>query len=129
MKKNKMICIIDDDPLFIEGTKTIIDMSGIKSEYIVYYNGEDAMKALSEKINNSEALPDIIFLDLNMPIMDGWQFLSAFSKLTLNKCVPIYVVSSSINQNDISKAKSFKCVIDYIEKPISFDVLDKILSN
>ena len=124
-----MICIIDDDPLFIEGTKTIIDMSGIKSNYIVYYNGEDALKALSEKINNSEVLPDIIFLDLNMPIMDGWQFLREFSELAISICIPIYVVSSSINQNDILKAKSFKCVVDYIEKPISFDVLDKILAN
>jgi len=129
MKKNKMICIIDDDPLFIEGTKTIIDMSRTNNDYVVFYNGEDALKAISEKINNSEILPDIIFLDLNMPIMDGWQFLSEFSKLAINTYIPIYVVSSSINQNDISKAKSFKCVIDYIEKPISFDVLDKILSN
>ena len=124
-----MICIIDDDPLFIEGTKTIIDMSRTNNDYVVFYNGEDALKAISEKINNSEILPDIIFLDLNMPIMDGWQFLSEFSKLAINIRIPIYVVSSSINQNDISKAKSYKCVIDYIEKPIFFDVLDKILSN
>jgi CheY-like chemotaxis protein len=129
MKNNKMICIIDDDPLFIEGTKTIIDMSRTNNDYVVYYNGEDALKAISEKINNSEILPDIIFLDLNMPIMDGWQFLKAFSELAISICIPIYVVSSSINQNDILRAKSFKCVVDYIEKPISFDVLDKILSN
>ena len=129
MKNNKMICIIDDDPLFIEGTKTIIDMSRTNNDYVVYYNGEDALKAISEKINNSEILPDIIFLDLNMPIMDGWQFLKAFSELAISICIPIYVVSSSINQNDILRAKSFKCVIDYIEKPISFDVLDKILAN
>jgi len=126
MKKVDMVCIIDDDPMFIEGAKTIMDMSGFSNDYVVYYNGDDALKVLTEKINNQEKLPDIIFLDLNMPIMDGWQFLSAFSEMALNKCIPIYVVSSSIDKNDISKALSYKCVIDYIEKPISFEMIEKI---
>ncbi len=127
MKKFDTVCIIDDDPLFIEGSKTIMDMSGFSNNYMVFYNGEEALKVLSEKINNKEKLPDIIFLDLNMPIMDGWQFLSAFSELALFNCIPIYVVSSSIDKNDISKALSFKCVKEYVEKPISFDIMEKLM--
>lgn len=126
MKKVDIVCIIDDDPMFVEGAKTIMDMSGFTSDYIVYYNGEDALKELNEKIVNQDKLPDIIFLDLNMPIMDGWQFLSAFSELALYNRIPIYVVSSSIDKNDISKALSFKCVVNYIEKPISFEMIEKI---
>ncbi|PLB17916.1 MAG: Two-component response regulator [Flavobacteriaceae bacterium FS1-H7996/R] len=68
-----------------------------------------------------EALPDVILLDLNMPVMDGWEFLEEFISLKpkLEKKIPIYIVSSSNDPADIMKAKSISEVTDFIIKPVT----------
>lgn len=73
-----------------------------------------------ENKDNSELLPDVIFLDINMPIMNGWQFLDEFKKMqnSIDKNITIYLVSSSFDDRDISRSKDYAEVTDYIIKPV-----------
>ena len=77
-----------------------------------------------------EALPDIIFLDINMPFMDGWQFLEEYTKIkpTLSKQIVIYVVSSSISEYDIERARNNSNVSDYFVKPITVDTYKTLIA-
>jgi CheY-like chemotaxis protein len=78
-----------------------------------------------------DKLPEIIFLDLNMPVMDGWEFLGEFVKIKNNfdKKISLYVVSSSIDPRDLERAKSFNLVTDYLIKPIELKKFEKIFDR
>lgn len=91
-------------------------------------NGQEAIKLIRSFYKDSKAWPDIIFLDINMPIMDGFAFLDAFYKLDFpNLRNPkIVIVSSSDSSLDKMKAKVFG-INDYLVKPISEEMLDKLL--
>jgi CheY-like chemotaxis protein len=78
-----------------------------------------------------DRLPDIIFLDINMPVMDGWEFLNEFIKIKNNfeKKITLYVVSSSIDPRDLERAKSINLVTDYLIKPIELKKFEKIFDR
>ena len=119
MKTISTICIIDDDPIFRFGTKKLMEKVHLSLKFLIYKNGKEAYDDLAVKIELSFNLPDVILLDLNMPIMDGWQFLDEFSKIPNAKYIPIYIVSSSVDNRDIEKAKSYDIVNKYLVKPFS----------
>lgn len=124
--KINTVCIIDDDPIFVYGTKILLNYNNsFCSNIIVHEDGKEALENLASLVKSKEKLPDIIFLDLNMPIMDGWEFLDEFVKLSTEDKPRVYVVSSSIDPNDIEKAKNYGIVNDFISKPLS----DLKLSN
>ena len=123
-------CIIDDDPIFIYGTKRLINEVEFCDEVIVYNNGEEAFSALSEMVAREQSLPEVIFLDLNMPIMNGWEFLDEFLKLppeTLQH-VSMYILSSSVDPRDLEKVKEYGIINNYILKPLSTKILANIKS-
>ncbi|MEH6619819.1 response regulator [Maribacter arcticus] len=130
MKKVQVCCIIDDDPIFIYGTKRIIEKVDFCNKIIVYNNGQEAIDGIYELIKTKEQLPDVILLDINMPVMDGWEFLVEFKKLQnlFSKKIHIYIASSSVDPRDIERVKNYKEVSDYILKPITPDDLGKIIS-
>ncbi|MFT6828560.1 MAG: CheY-like chemotaxis protein, partial [Roseivirga sp.] len=76
-----------------------------------------------------ENLPEIILLDLNMPVMDGWQFLDQFVQIPTKKKTTIYIVTSSIDPEDLNRAKSYEAVTNYLVKPINIDTLTEILKD
>ncbi|MEP2278643.1 response regulator [Maribacter sp.] len=129
MKKVDICCIIDDDPIFVYGTKRIIKEVDFAKNVIVYPNGQDALEGLLERSKNKEEIPDVIFLDLNMPIMNGWEFLDEFQKFPNNKAkkILIYIISSSVDPRDLERVKNYDQVDTYILKPITPDDLSKIL--
>ncbi len=129
MKKIDLACIIDNDPIFIFGIKKLMEMMNFCDNVMVYKNGFDALNGLKSIIMTKEKLPDIILLDLNMPVLDGWQFLDEFIKIPCKKKVTIYIVTSSINPEDVFKAKSYGAVSDYIVKPVSIKTLKEVLQN
>ncbi len=129
MKKINLTCIIDDDPIFVFGIRKVMELINFSDGIMVFKNGQDALDNLRPIILSKEKLPDIILLDLNMPVLDGWQFLEEFIKIPCDKKIIIYVVSSSINQEDVLRAKSYKSVSDYIVKPVTIDRLKEVLSN
>lgn len=127
MKKIDIACIIDDDPIFIYTAKRMMDLVNFCNNYLVFKNGSEAINFLRPIIEQNEKAPEIIFLDLNMPVMDGWQFLDEFITIPTKKEIVIYIVSSSIDPQDYEKAKKYKNVSNYIVKPIEINHLEEIL--
>jgi CheY-like chemotaxis protein len=115
------ITLVDDDKIFVFLTKKTIEATKIETEVSVFGDGEEAIEYLRQVSGQPELLPDIICLDLSMPIMDGWEFLEEFILLkpALQKKVILYLVSSSISPHDIERAKSISVVSDFIIKPIA----------
>lgn len=127
----KTLTIVDDDDIFVFLTTKIIEQTNLVDLIKVFGNGLDAINFLKENKNNVDALPDIILLDLNMPIMNGWQFLEKYNKLnpTIGKKITIYICSSSISPDEITRAKTISEVSDYIIKPITKDKLIDLIKK
>ncbi|HEA23554.1 MAG TPA: response regulator [Pricia antarctica] len=131
MKKIEKLCIIDDDPIFIYGTKRLMAEVGFYESVVIYQNGQDAIDGLTAITANGEKFPSVIFLDLDMPIMNGWEFLEEFEKISNSNVekVVIYIVSSSVDPRDLERIKNYKIVNNYILKPFSKEDLDSILES
>ena len=113
------ICIIDDDPIFVFGSKILLRNNSFASDYLVCRNGKEALDVITPLIESEESLPEVIFLDLNMPIMDGWEFLDEFGKLSEENNIRIYILSSSVDSRDIARAKNYGMVNGFIAKPLT----------
>ncbi|WP_247076352.1 response regulator [Cellulophaga sp. F20128] len=122
-------CIIDDDPIYIFGTKKIMEATNFCNDFLIYKNGKDAVDDLIPKISAGESLPDVILLDLNMPIMDGWQVLDELVKIPTDHKIKIYIVSSSVNSADVERAKSYSLVSNYLIKPFSVDKIHDLMKD
>lgn len=117
--KNKITYIIDDDKLSIKLMSMLISKNKFCEEIIPFFNPQFALDELKKNCNTPINLPDVILLDLNMPILDGWQFLDEFILLPIQKEISIFIVSSSIDPHDIEMAKKYDMVKSYIMKPIT----------
>lgn len=127
MKLNT-VCIIDDDPIFVYGTKVLLNYnSSFCSNIIVYENGKEALDDLRFMLKNNAELPEVIFLDLNMPVMNGWEFLDELKKMDLPKRIGVYIVSSYVDPMDEEKSRDYDMVIDFISKPLTANKLKKSL--
>ena len=92
-----------------------------------FNNGKAAILYLKDQLRKQkENLPDIIFVDLHMPIMDGWAFIQEFEKLKIYKDIPVYVLSSAIYDQEISKLKGHRTYVGFVPKPLSVDALEEI---
>ncbi len=130
MKVKGGVCIIDDDHIFIYGAKRLIQETSFCDELLVYENGQDALEELKERLDNKLELPGIIFLDLNMPMMTGWEFLDAY--LQIESKAPgqtrVYIISSSVDPQDLLKINDYEQIRDYILKPVTAEDLEKIIA-
>ncbi len=131
--KIALACIIDDDDMYVSLVKKIIEAKNLCQNLMVFQNGKAALNYFEVILSNldQKSIPEIIFLDLNMPVMDGWEFLDNFTRIKnkLGKAITLYVVSSSINPIDIERAKSINSVKDYLIKPVTIDDLETIFSG
>ncbi|WP_158856871.1 response regulator [Lunatibacter salilacus] len=122
MPEIKIACVVDDDPLYNFGIKKLFEYSSFSEDNLFYKNGQEAIDGLSKIIENGETLPNVILLDINMPIMNGWQFLEEFKNRGMDiHGIRIFVVSSSINQDEIDRANAYDYVSGYIFKPLTMD--------
>ena len=132
MKNYKSIFLVDDDDASNFLSQRIIDEMKITEHTSTFENGKDALDFMAhnccQKEIISELCPELILLDINMPVMDGFQFLSEFqsAKNMQKEKVKIYILTSSNNPNDIEKAKNYS-VSGYINKPITKEKLLKAL--
>lgn len=130
--KIKNCWIIDDDPIFIYGTKRIMKGVNFSERIEVYNNGQDALEKLKAIIAAPSEIPNVILLDLNMPIMNGWDFLDSLKQLMQTydmSDTQIYIISSSVDPRDIERVKNYKEVKNYILKPITPNDLEAILEK
>lgn len=131
MKTVEIIALVDDDDTFVYISKRLLHQIDNINKIEVFNNGLDALKYIELNIHEPKLLPEIIFLDLSMPIMDGWQFLEEFIKLNSNhlKKITIYICSSSIAPYEIERAKSLSAVTDYVIKPLNKEDFYNLIQN
>jgi CheY-like chemotaxis protein len=131
MDNKLIIAIIDDDTIFQFIGKRFIESLESVDKTLVFSDGKDAIDYLYFNVNDTDKLPDIIFLDINMPVMNGWQFLNRYIqfKSEIEKKILIYIVSSSNNPDDFIQAKSIFEVTDYLVKPVNRDKYASILHS
>lgn len=120
----KNVLLVDDDNIVNFINTKMLQHSGIASEIHTALNGEQALDLLNNYYTGTSSLPDVILLDLNMPVMDGFSFLDAFKRITLprKENVSIIIVSSSSNPKDKDKAKEMG-VTHFLTKPLSEESL------
>lgn len=132
-QKINLACIIDDDNIYVNLVKRIIKTKHLCEDLIVFKDGKEAYDYFKKMLEDDDesSIPEIILLDLNMPVMDGWEFIEHFTKIRnkFNKRITLYVVSSSINKNDIDKAKSLSSVADYLIKPVRIEELKAVFET
>lgn len=128
-KKCPTLCVIDDDELYKLLIKKTLANFQQETFLTCYPNGEEAINFFMEHQNSPDILPDIIFLDINMPVMDGWTFLDKYLsvKYKFAKPISIYIASSSTAEQDKLRAKKYKEISGYLEKPLHKNKIIKIL--
>ncbi|MFN3942345.1 MAG: response regulator [Flavobacterium sp.] len=127
MKNISTIYIVDNDPIYQLVIKKLLQKMLPSTNLFSFMDGSEAWEKLCNLTN--EKVPCIILLDLDMPLMDGWEFMEMFDlwKHPEKNNIQIYIVSSSIAKEDIEKSNTYSSIVDYITKPISLASLEKIL--
>jgi len=126
-----LVMLVDDNDTDNFISKRIIEITKFAKRVEVKSSGKSALDYLKDNQNNPTELPDIIFLDINMPIVDGFVFLYEFEKfneLVKNKC-KVIILSSSDNKRDIDKIVNNNHVIKFITKPLTEVALEEIKLN
>lgn len=124
------ICIIDDEWICRFITQKLIEKTGVDTHISQFANGQEAFEFISDGCSQPWSLPELIFLDINMPVANGWKFLELLQALRPVDYNPlIYITSSSQNDEDIARASSYPEVSGYISKPITPVVLEKVFQD
>lgn len=119
------VFIIDDDTIHQRIAQIMIEKHELFDEYTSFTEAEKAVAFLKENKSNHPQLPDVILLDLNMPVIDGWDFLELFEEFRNEVVKPmrIFIVTSSVDEKDILRAQKYSAVSGFISKPLSPDII------
>jgi len=112
------IFLVDDDPINNLINKRLLGKVGISKNIHEFLEGEEALKALN---NFPESSSLLIFLDINMPVLNGWEFLKKYEKNFIHRKDKIVILSSSIDYQDRDRAKTYSTVSGFLEKPLTID--------
>lgn len=123
--------LIDDDDIFRFIVKNTIDEINPEMKINFFSDGEQGIDFLKQNLGAATNLPDIILLDVNMPFMDGWEFLNEYRSLQteLKKEINIYLLTSSKNPNDVDMAKKISELSGYLVKPISKEGIKNLIGH
>lgn len=126
--KVKNVLLIDDNDIDNYVNNHIIRKSKIADKITVKKSAVEALEYLNTIKTDFEMFPDLIFLDISMPIMDGFGFLDEIIKFpqTIEKQYAVVMLSSSDNPNDIKRAMNFEVVIDFFTKPLRIEMIEKL---
>lgn len=127
-QKFSLVMLVDDNDTDNFISKRIIEITKFAEEVEIKNSGKSALEYLEEHKEDVKKLPDIIFLDINMPIVDGFVFLYEFEKFNetiRNKC-KVIILSSSDNKRDIDKIVNNDHVIKFVTKPLTENALAEI---
>src|ERR1700761_5241318 len=125
MKKLNSILLVDDDDEDNEYHQIIINRMKAADKIYVAENGEEAIAFLKKE---NQELPELIFLDINMPRMNGWEFLAEYKKLSLSKKqIIILMLTTSVNPADMEKAKKIEEISGFRVKPLTASMMKEIL--
>lgn len=114
------VVLVDDDPVVLFLHEILVKRGKFDE---LTYSFKDGKKALDFITENREKVPFLVLLDINMPVMNGWEFLDTLREDPIGEQVFVAIVSSSINSYDLEKAGNYVQVVEYLEKPVSKDIL------
>lgn len=128
-RKLDSILLVDDDEAAIFLHKAIIEIIDCTNNIVIAENGEEAIKQLTEKIEGKYLQPSLILLDINMPRMNGWEFLEMYKRLSIHQKARIVIImlTTSLNPSDREKAQNLSDVSGFMNKPITIDSLRELL--
>lgn len=129
MKSRINLLVIDDDDINIFIIKKIVEKTGYDAQMVSKTNGQLAIDYIKELIDSQQPLPHLILIDINMPVLNGWEFLEAYEALSIEDSIDMYMLSSSVYENDIEKAKTYKTVKGFISKPLSIERLIELFED
>ena len=117
---NKLL-LVDDDEVTITICRIVLSKAGFAKEIDIAKHGQQALDYLESLSKTNSHQPGLILLDLNMPVMDGWDFLDNYMKsyASIFRETKIVILSSSINPEDFKKADQYPAVINFINKPLT----------
>jgi len=129
--KFERVMIIDDNIIDLYITKRLIIKNNFGKEVLEYSNAEQALKYLQDHQDTISLLPQIIFIDIYMPLMSGFEFLEAYDQLpaALKNYCKAFIISSTIDDNDIARARMDKNLTSFQVKPITKEFLDRIAAD
>jgi two-component system, chemotaxis family, chemotaxis protein CheY len=129
--KSLIIALVDDDTIFQYTASKILKATALTNNILQFANGDEALQFIKQHLSDVNALPDLIFLDLNMPYSDGWMFLDDFEKIkrALAKPISIFILSASIDTRDLRRAKKNTNVKGYVIKPVTREKLQELLQH
>ncbi|MCD8741250.1 response regulator [Mucilaginibacter roseus] len=119
----KLCLLIDDNYIDNFVTTRMLESANFAEKIVVYQSPSEAIDALRD----GKVKPDVIFLDIRMPVMSGFEFLQEYDKLGIDKDnIKLYMLSSSLDPTDIRKSTDNKYITQFIHKPLTFQVLEDI---
>jgi CheY-like chemotaxis protein len=126
-----LVAIVDDDEIYQFVLSAIINRNKLAERVIIFSDGEKAIQYLADNKSTSENIPDVIFLDTNMPIMNGWQFIEEYKsiKAEIKKKSDIFMFSSTVDPIDSEKASKISEISNFVIKPTSSEEVEKIFEN
>ncbi len=130
MKRISKLAVIDDDSVDQMAVERYCKIGHLAEDVLSFHDAESAIHYLSNA-HATDDIPDVIFLDINLPKLDGWDFLTEYENIApkLPKNISIYMFSSSISELDTAKARNSKWVKGYIYKPISLEKIKRVLGE
>ncbi|WP_073852678.1 response regulator [Pontibacter flavimaris] len=127
----KSVYIIDDDEVSAFLTEAMLAAEHFARKYDTFLNPQDALQHLLPLLQQDQrrSIPDVIFLDLNMPYVDGWQFLDTLAPhAPLIKCsCMLYMLTSSLDFNDVRRAQKYDFLAGFLQKPIEEETIRDLL--
>lgn len=127
MREIELTYVVDDDEIVLLIAKKLLEHHPAFVECKTFQSAVDCLEELKAAAKENRKIPDLILLDINMPVMDGWEFLESISELPQLKNTSVSIFTSSIDPRDWELSKAFPQVACFVTKPLLMSTLDKIL--
>ena len=129
MRKLNCILLVDDDNATNMLNSFVLKKMEVAQSVKVVLNGSEAMDYL-QSVTSEEQCPEFIFLDINMPKMDGWEFMDEYRELKVDRQrAKVILLTTSENPDDIEKAKNYPEIQEYFNKPLTKEIIQKLMSK